>query len=79
MTELPIVDVRDLSRCEDYDADCAGMSLGEIERCMRGVTGMVAGTLVELQPVAGLCQEMQRRQCGTLPCSAKEGGGGSSC
>ena len=68
-TDLPIIDISDMPRCPDHDEDCEWMSLCEVERCMLGCTMRIAGRMVDLQPLVGLCPEMQKRQGGCSPTS----------
>ena len=65
----PIIYISDMPRCPDHDEDCESMSLCEVERCMFGCTLRICGKLVTLEPLDGICPEMQRRQGGCSPTS----------
>lgn len=66
MSLLPVVDVLTVTRCPDFDEDCAAMPLADVEKCMRGVAGIVKQQLVTLEPLKGICVELQRRQAATV-------------
>jgi hypothetical protein len=54
--------VSEMRQCPDHDDDCRGMTASEIQRCIHGATLRICGKLVTLDPLDGICPEMQRRK-----------------
>lgn len=52
MIELPIVDVAEIQRCQDYDNDCRSMSIEAVCQC-KDYTGV---------NLMGFCVELAERQ-----------------
>lgn len=48
--------------CPCFDEDCATMPLADVQKCMRGVSGVIGRQVVSLAPVNGVCAELQQRQ-----------------
>jgi hypothetical protein len=52
----------EIRQCPDHDDDCRWMTAHEIQRCIHGATLRICGKLGTVDPLDGICPEMQRRQ-----------------